>query len=81
MAQIIDIEERRKPRQPSSARAEAGGGLLPVDPLAYLEPATQLWQSCVASWGSLWLAPWGLRVLPIEAPREPSPRHRTGPRG
>lgn len=81
MAQIIDIEERRKPRQPSSARAAASGHSLPLDPIAYLEPVTQLWQSWLASWGTLWLAPWGLRVLPIEVPTGPAPKHRTGPRG
>ena len=80
MAQIIDIVERRRPRLPESPRAAAVSEAMLLDPTAYLEPVAQLWQSWLATWGSLWLAPWGLRVLPVEAPLDPAPKHGAGPR-
>ena len=84
MAQIIDIEERRKPRALQRMRAEPSTPALALDPIAYLDqvvaPVASWWQSWLASWGSLWLAPLGLQVLPVEPP-EPAPKNRAGPRG
>lgn len=81
MAQIIDIEERRRPRPPHSARNVAETASLAVDPMAYLEPVAQMWQSWLASWSTFWLAPWGLRVMPLQPPTEPAPKNGTGHRG
>lgn len=53
------------------------------DPAAYFEqvvaPVASYWQSWFAAYGSLWLAPWGLQVLPVEPPPHPAPQNRAGP--
>ena len=83
MAQIIDMEERRKPR--SVARAQALPGVAPnlLDPASYVEtlflPLAQVWRSWMVSWGSLWLAPLGLQVIDAEPPPA-APQDRAGPR-
>ena len=90
MAQIIDIEERRKPRTLPRSRAEALGDPTILDAAAYVDqlmaPIAFWWQSWYATWGSFWLAPLGLQVAadPIIAgtgPQELRRASRLGLRG
>ncbi len=85
MAQIIDIEERRKPRTLQRSRAEALRDSTILDAAAYVDqlmaPIAFWWQSWFSSWGSFWLAPLGLQVLPIQSSRQPAPKNCAGPRG
>jgi hypothetical protein len=56
-----------------------------LDPFVYVDqlvtPMAELWRAWAAIWGSLWLAPFGLRVNVIGAPASPEARDRVGPRG
>jgi hypothetical protein len=85
MAQIIDIEERRKPR--AAPRVPSLPGLEPnlLDPTSYVEvlvlPLAVLWRSWIVSWGSVWLAPLGLQVITVEPTPPVTPKDRAGPRG
>src|SRR5262245_48049358 len=85
MAQIIDIEERRKPRTLPRSRAEALKDPTILDAAAYVDqlmaPIAFWWQSWFSSWGSLCLAPLGLQVLPVQSSRQPASKNRSGPRG
>jgi hypothetical protein len=85
MAQIIDIEERRKPRPAPRGKAEPPAEPSALDPFAYLGqlavPLVAIWRSWFATWGSLWLAPFGLQVSPVENPPPLAPKDRMGPRG
>ncbi len=84
MAQIIDIEERRKPRPTQRARVDLPRASSLFDPTLYVgqlvTPAAMVWRSWFASWGSLWLAPLGLQVSPVELPRPVEPKDLAGPR-
>ena len=84
MAQIIDMEERRKPRRNPSGRADPPVGPLVLDPFAYIDqlvtPMAVMWQSWCATWGSLWLAPFGLQVVLVASPPPIEPKDRVGPR-
>ena len=70
MGQVIDIEERRRPRHLLDSRAAATSGMLaaftPADVGQMLYPAMTAWRSWMASWTTLWLAPIGLQVSAIE---------------
>ena len=70
MGQVIDIEERRKPRHLLDSRPPATSGMLamftPADLGQVLYPAMTAWRSWMASWATLWLAPIGLQVRAIE---------------
>ena len=83
MAQIIDIEERRKPRSLPGVRGLPAAEPALLDPLAYMDsfyqPLTQIWRTWVVAWGSLWLAPLGLQVSSLEPPQA-APKDRLGPR-
>ena len=84
MAQIIDIEERRRQRPPSPRRAVELGSSVLVDPAEYLDqvvtPMAAVWRSLMAGWASFWLAPFGLRVSPLEPLPPGEPKERAGPR-
>jgi hypothetical protein len=83
MAQIIDMEERRKPRAARDGRIEQSPAGAALDPLAYVDqlamPLALVWRSWFAAWTSLWLAPFGLQVSSLEAPPL-EPKDRVGPR-
>lgn len=85
MAQIIDIEERRKPRLGPHGGVGPSPELSSLDPLAYIDqlakPAAVMWRSWFATWGTLWLAPFGLQVGPIEVRPPIEPKDRAGPHG
>ena len=84
MAQIIDMEERRKPRVAPGARTLPVLDQSLMDPTGYVEhlvmPFAMLWRSWFVSWGSLWLAPLGLQVSAVEANPPVAPKDRAGPR-
>jgi hypothetical protein len=85
MAQIIDMEEeRRKPRRALRALPERPRLPPSVDPGSYLDqfaaPSAVLWRSWFATWGSLWLAPFGLQVSTLEERRPADARERAKPR-
>jgi hypothetical protein len=84
MAQIIDIEERRR-RRPGAPVGTGGlGGGAIVGPTEYLDqvvaPMAAVWRSWLAGWATLWLAPLGLRVSPLEPVPPDEPKERAGPR-
>ena len=85
MAQIIDMEERRKPRPAGRGAAEPPPDFMVLDPMALVDqlvvPVVEMWRSWIATWGSLWLAPFGLQVSPVESPPPLTPKDRVGPRG
>ena len=72
MAQIIDIDERRKPRPAaggqSQPRRAAGAGSRRRYVEQLVAAGGRVWRSWIATWGSLWLAPLGLQVSPVELP-------------
>ena len=74
MGQVIDIEERRKPRDLLGPDAAATPGLLatigPAEMGQMLYPAMTAWRTWLASWATLWLAPVGLQVRAIELAQE-----------
>jgi hypothetical protein len=84
MAQIIDMEERRRPRLAQSGKAAPAQVPAMLDPLAVVDqlvgPMAGLWRSWIAAWGSVWLAPFGLQVSPIAPPSPLEPKDRIGPR-
>jgi hypothetical protein len=83
MAQIIDMEERRKPRLAARAKPLPLDPSL-LDPTSYVEqlvlPFTFIWRSWVMSWGSFWLAPLGLQVIAVERNPPVTPKDRADPR-
>jgi hypothetical protein len=85
MAQIIDIEERRKPRSAPTGGAESPSDALALDSFAYVEqlvlPMAMFWRSWLASWGSLWLAPLGLQVSPLVPQSALEAKDSVDPRG
>lgn len=84
MAQIIDMEERRKPRSAPRGRSESPVEPSMLDPFVMVDqlalPVFAIWQSWFATWGSLWLAPFGLQVSAVEAVPRIEPKDRAGPR-
>ncbi len=83
MAQIIDMEERRRPRLDGRARTLPPRDPTLLDPTGYVEqlvlPMAYLWRSWMVSWSSLWLAPLGLQVSVVDPAPQPSPQDRVGP--
>ena len=84
MAQIIDIEEQRKLRPAPGGKAKPSPAPVVLDPLAVIDqlvvPVVGIWRSWFATWGNLWLAPWGLQMSPVESPPRFTPKDRVGPR-
>jgi hypothetical protein len=80
MGQIIDIDQRRKPGPAYGMAAEAALSARPGLPSAQFEqmllPALAVWRSWMATWATLWLAPMGLHVRPVELPATTPARDR-----
>jgi hypothetical protein len=72
MGQVIDIEERRRPRHSLRMDAEPAPGAVaafgPADMGVMSYPALTVWRFWMASWATLWLAPMGLQVMAVELP-------------
>jgi hypothetical protein len=84
MGQIIDIDERRRRRPTQRAKSEATREPAPVEPFHILyqlvASTADAWRAWLASWGSLWLAPWGLQMSAVQIRRPPEARDRAEPR-
>lgn len=69
MGQVIDIEERRRPRRTDAEPAPGAVSTFgPTDMASMLYPAATVWRFWLASWATLWLAPMGLQVRAVELP-------------
>jgi hypothetical protein len=72
MGQVIDMEERRKPRPAPGVAVgpsvSGASGLSSAQVEQMILPAMAVWRSWLATWATLWLAPMGLHVRPVELP-------------
>jgi hypothetical protein len=80
MGQVIDFNRRqtRSAENAQGASAASPQAFLaqPVYPQAMLVHHMALWRSLVASYASLWFAPFGIEVKVIESGERPIPKVR-----